>query len=109
MSDAQGVIKRNPYTVTHTSNVIFDQTLLSFWTIGEVSDLPPPTNLSISAIELVPNMLLMTAVKEIFADAMSGNAWTDRTPHRISRTGVDGSTPMYTPIHREQIFQPSFQ
>ena len=32
-------------------------------------------------------------------DVTSGNAWTNRTPRQISRTGVDGSIPVSTPIH----------
>ena len=89
----------NPKRVNHTSNIILDQILLSFWTIGEVSDLPPPKNLSISAIELVPNMLLMTAVKEIFADATPGNVWINWNLWRIRRTVIYGSIPIYTPIY----------
>ena len=30
---------------------------------------------------------------------MSGNAWTNRNPQQISRTGVDKSIPISTPIH----------
>ena len=105
----QGDLTSNPDTITHTRNRILDQQLLSCRTTREVSVLPHPKTPRISAIIPAPPTLLMPAVKEIFADAMSGNAWTDRTPHRISRTGVDGSTPMYTPIYSEQIFQPSFQ
>ena len=37
--------------------------------------------------------------QEIFADAAPGNMWTSRTPRRISSTGVDVSTPIYTQIH----------
>ena len=50
MSDAQVGLASNPDIVTHTSNGIMDQELLSFWTIGEVSDLSPQTNLRIAAI-----------------------------------------------------------
>ena len=35
----------------------------------------------------------MPAVKEIFADATSGNMWTNRTLWQVSRMGVDRTTP----------------
>ena len=38
-------------------------------------------------------------MQEIFTDAVSGNAWTSRTPWKISRTGIGGSTPISTQIH----------
>ena len=38
-------------------------------------------------------------MQEILTDAASGNAWTNRTLRQISRTGVDVSIPIYTPIH----------
>ena len=44
-------------------------------------------------------MPMKLAVKEIFADETSGNAWTNRTPQRIIRTGVDGSIQISTPIN----------
>ena len=43
--------------------------------------------------------MLTPAVQEIITDAASSNAWKSRTPRRISRTGVDGSTPISIPIH----------
>ena len=95
-SDAQGDLTSNPDTVTHTSNGILDEKLLSFWSIEDVSVLPPLMN---PKIRPTPQMLLNNAVKEIFADATSGNAWTNRTLRQISRTGVDGSIPISTPIH----------
>ena len=98
-SDEQGDLTNNPDIVNHTSNVIFDQTLFSFWTIGEVSVLPPPTNLSIATIILAPPTLLMIPVKEIYVGVTSGNAWTTRTSQKISTTGVGGSIPISTPIH----------
>ena len=39
------------------------------------------------------------AANEIFADMISVNTWTNRTPRQISRTGVDGSIPISTPIY----------
>ena len=33
------------------------------------------------------------AVKKIFADATSGNAWTNRIPRQVIRTGVNRTTP----------------
>ena len=62
-SDTQVDLASNPDTVTHTSNRIFDQTLLSFRTIGEVSVLSLPTNRSIDANELAPQIMLNTAVQ----------------------------------------------
>ena len=53
----------------------------------------------IDAIELSPHTLMTPVLQEIFAETESGNAWTSRTPQRISRTGIDGSTPISTQIH----------
>ena len=100
-SDAQGDITSDPDTFTQTSNVILDQNLLSCRTIGEVSILSPPTNPSIVTIILSPQTLLMPVVKEIFSDTTSGNAFTNRTLQKISRTGVDRYIPITTPIHSE--------
>ena len=36
---------------------------------------------------------MIPAVKKIFADATSGNLWTNRTPQKLSRMGVNGTTP----------------
>ena len=44
-------------------------------------------------------MLLTPVVQEIFVGADYSNAWTSRTMWRISRTGVDVSTPFTTQIH----------
>ena len=87
-SDRRGDLTSNPDTVTHTRNIILDQKLLSCRTIVEFSVLSNPTN---PTIRLVPHTLLMPALKEIFADTMSGNAWTNSTPCQISRTRVDRS------------------
>ena len=75
---------------------MLDQILLSFRTIREVSVLPQPKNLMVG---VTPQTLLTPVVKEIFADATSGNTWNNRTPRRISRTSIDGYTPISTPIH----------
>ena len=98
-SDAQGNLTSNPDTVTRTSNGNLNQKILMCQTIGAVYVLPPPINLKISAIILVPQKLMMPVKKEILADAKSGNEWTNRTPRRISRTGVDTSIPISTPNH----------
>ena len=50
----------------------------------------PPTNPGISAVILTPQTLLTPAEKEIFADMTLDNAWTNRNPRRIGKTGVDG-------------------
>ena len=44
-------------------------------------------------------MLITPAAKEIFVDMMLGNTWVNKTPHLISRTGVDGYIPFSTRIH----------
>ena len=61
--------------------------------------MPPLSNMRIDAIELSPHTLMTPVLQEIFAETESGNAWTSRTPQRISRTGIDGSTPISTQIH----------
>ena len=94
-SDTQGNLTSDLDTVTHTSNGILDQKLLSFQTIREVSVLNPLTN---PTIRLTSQTLLMPTAKEIFVDATSVNKWINRNPRRISRTGVDGSIPISTPI-----------
>ena len=63
--------------------------------MGEVSVLPPPTNLT---IRLTPQTLMKPAVQEIFVNATSINAWISMTPRRIIRTGIDGSIPISNPI-----------
>ena len=87
------------YSITHTSNGILDQNLLSFRTIREVSVFPPPTKPRIAAIRLVPQILLTPVMKEIFAGVILGNTWKNWTLRRIIRTGIDGSIPISTPIH----------
>ena len=72
---------------------------MSCRTIREVSVLPPMTNQRIGAIKMAPQTLLMSAVQKIFLETASGNIWESRIPRRISRTDIDGSTPIYTPIH----------
>ena len=76
-SDAQGNLTSYQDTVTDNSNGISDKKILSCRTIGEVSILPMPTNLK---SRLAPQTLLMPAVKEIFADATSGNGLTNGNP-----------------------------
>ena len=53
-SDAKGDLTSNPFTVTHTSNGILEQKLLSCWTIREVFILPNPTNPMIYTTGLMP-------------------------------------------------------
>ena len=98
-SDAQCVLMSNQNTVTHTSNIIFEQKSLSLWIIEEVFFLPFLTNLRISVIVLAPQTLLTPLVKEIFEDATLVNVWTTRTLRKTIRTGVDSSIPIFTPIH----------
>ena len=88
-SDTQGNLIGNPETVTHTNNEIFEQTLLSYWTIPI---LPPPTNPIILVIKLTPQTLLTSAAKENIANANLGGTWMYRTPRQVSRTEVGGST-----------------
>ena len=44
-------------------------------------------------IVAAPQTLLTPDTKEVVADAACGGAWVNRTPRRVIRTGVDGSTP----------------
>ena len=82
----------NNETVTHTSNGIFEQKLLSCRTIPVF---PPPKNPGIAKIILTPLTLLRPETKEIFAETDSSlvGAWTSRNPQQLSRNGVDGSNP----------------
>ena len=103
-SDAQGDLTCNletvnhtsngNETVTHTSNVIFEQKLLSNRSIPVVV---PMTNLMIdqriAPIILEPQTLLTPATKEVAADAASGGTWVNKTLRKVSQTGVSGSTP----------------
>ena len=70
-SDTHGDLTGNPETVPHTSNEMFEQTLLSYRTI---TVLPPPTNPIILVIKLTPQTLLTHAAKENTANAKSGGA-----------------------------------
>ena len=89
-SDAQGDLTRDSETVTHTSNVFFEQKLLSCRTIPVLS---PPTNSDTTTITLIPPALLTHVTKGIFTDVASGGTWASRTLRRVSKTGIDGSTP----------------
>ena len=53
----------------------------------------------ISAIELAPYTLPTPALQEVFADAVLGNTWKNRTLRRIIRTGVDRYIPIFNQIH----------
>ena len=70
-SDAQGNLTINPETVTHTSNISFEQKLLSYRTIPI---LPPPTNLRFVSIKLMPQTLLTPGTKKIVTDVALGGA-----------------------------------
>ena len=88
-SEAKDDLTSNHETVTHNSNGMYEQKLLSFRTILFLS---LPTNPGIATVRLTPQMLLTSATKEIAVDAALGGVWTSKTPWRVSRTGVDGST-----------------
>ena len=47
----------------------------------------------------MPQMMLTSLEKEIFANTMSGNLCTNSTTRQISRSGVDRSIPIPTTIH----------
>ena len=64
--------------------------LLSYRTIPV---LPLSTNLCIAVIKLRLQTLLTPTTKGIVVDADSGGAWMSRTTRRVSRNGIDGSTP----------------
>ena len=53
----------------------------------------PRIDQRIAPMVLAPQTLLMLVTKEVIADAASGGVWVNRTPRRVSRTGVNGSTP----------------
>ena len=42
---------------------------------------------------VAPHMLLLPDTKEVVAETALSGAWVNRTLHRVSRTGVNGSTP----------------
>ena len=103
-SDAQGDFTRNTERVTHTSNGnetvnqtgngYFEQKLFSNRTIHVLSPaMKLVVDQVIAPIILAPQTLLAPATKEVVTDAASGGAWKNRTPRRVSRTGVYGSTP----------------
>ena len=84
-SDSQGDITRNPETVTNTSNGNetvnlssngnFEQTLFSNQTIPILPPkMKPGIGQGIVPIELVPQMLLETATKEVVTDVESRGA-----------------------------------
>ena len=89
-SDAKFYLSSNPEKVTHASNRILEQNLLSFRTIPF---LPPSTNPGIVVVVLTPPTLLTPVTNEIVVEAASGGAWASRTPRQFSKTGVNRSTP----------------
>ena len=104
VSDSQGDLTRNPEAVTHTSNGnetvahtsngIFEQKILSNRTIPVVVlKMNPRIGQRIDTIVVSLQTLLTPTTKKVVADAALGGTWVNRTPGRVSRTGVDGSTP----------------
>ena len=75
--------------LTRTSSIILDVKLFGCRTIGKV----PASPLLENPVLLLPQIIMIPAVKKIFADATSGNLWTNRTPQKLSRMGVNGTTP----------------
>ena len=53
----------------------------------------PRINQRIAPIVLEPQTLLTNAMKEAATDTASGGTWVNRTPRRVSQTGVNGSNP----------------
>ena len=102
LSDAQVKFASDPEKITHTSNGITHQELLSSRTIGilheEFSILPPPMNPRISAIILPPQTINSTEVQEIVTNAASNNTGTNRPPRKIIRTGINGTTQVHSGI-----------
>ena len=47
----------------------------------------------IAAFKSTSRTLLTTVMKEIVADAVSDSEYNHRTPLKLSRMGIDGSTP----------------
>ena len=112
-SDAQVEFASDPDGITHNSNGITHQNLLSSWMIEirhkEVSVLSPPMDpridennqlaLSISTgIKQAPHMLNFPALQEIVANVASKNTGENRTPRQVSRAGVDVTTPVLSEI-----------
>ena len=93
-NEAQGNITQNLETVTHTSNINFEQKLLIYWTIPV---LPPPTKPDIdqwiAPIILELQTILMPVTNKVITDTASRGAWIQRTHRQVSRKGVDRSTP----------------
>ena len=85
----KAILQSNSGTDTHTSNVILDEKLLSCGTIGKFSAAPLPAN----PIVMEPQTLMTHAVKKIFLDVTSGNAWNSRTPRQVIRMGINVTTP----------------
>ena len=89
VSDTQGDLACNPETINHTSNINFEQKLLSYQTTPVLS---PPKNLSIdqgiATIILTPQTLLTPETKKIVADVVLGGAWIHRTQRQVISMGV---------------------
>ena len=98
-SDTQGYLTSYPDTVTntsnghdtitHASNGILDEKLLRCSTIGEVPVHLPLAN----PVILVPQTMMMPAVKKIFTDATSGKTRTNWKLRQVIRAGGNGTVP----------------
>ena len=67
----------------------------------------PPANPRIGNIVLAPQTLKFTEVQEIVTDTSSKNIGKNKTLQRISRTGVDGTTPVHIEISETPFPYPS--
>ena len=65
----------------------------------------PRIDQSIAPIALAPHTRLTHMTKEVIADAVSGGAWVNRTPRKISRKGANGNTTGYI-FHAVSVFEP---
>ena len=95
-SDTKVEFASNLDVINHTKNIITDQNVLSSLIIRiqhkGFSILPPPMNPTVSAIVMAPQTLKSPAVQQIITEAYLNNTGKNRTPWKIVRTGVDGTT-----------------
>ena len=68
--------------------------------------MPPPKKTRIGAIVLAIQTLKLPEVQEIVTYALSNNMGTNRTPQKIRRTGIDGTTPVHSGI--SETYTPDF-
>ena len=57
------------------------------------STMNPMIDQMIAPIVLVPQTFLTPATNEFVVDTALGGAWVNRSPRKVSRMGVDRSTP----------------